>query len=235
MRCDVDGGPTIGPDGELYVGADGLYRISPTARFVGGCRRARRAVRQARVLDPLVTDDGLVIYGGYDGTLRALATGDGSERWRVSIGADVDGSPVQGEDGTIYVGADDGKLYAIRAPRRDGAVTHDAGRDVRAGIGLAADGTLLQPSFDGNLYAVEPSGTTRWILPTGGAITATPSLDAAGTIFIGSRDDRLYAIAGGGPGAVERGVPGGRRQQRRHLAVGTLVVGCDDGWLRALR
>ncbi|MCH9686923.1 MAG: hypothetical protein K0V04_36145 [Deltaproteobacteria bacterium] len=27
MRCDVDGGPSLGPDGDVYVGADGLYRV----------------------------------------------------------------------------------------------------------------------------------------------------------------------------------------------------------------
>ena len=28
-RCDVDGGPTIGPDGTIYVGGDGLHAIWP--------------------------------------------------------------------------------------------------------------------------------------------------------------------------------------------------------------
>lgn len=236
VRCDVDGGPTIGPDGELYVGADGLYRVSPdgTIRWRSPARSDEPYASHVYSI-PLVTDEGLVIYGGYDGTLRALATGDGTERWQVPIGADVDGSPVEGPDGTIYVGADDGKLYAIAAS--DGMVlwTHDAKRDVRAGIAVAEDGTLLQPSFDGNLYAVAPSGTTRWILPTGAAIGATPSLDAVGTIFVGSRDDRLYAIASEGrvlwnvafPADVDSGVA--------ISPVGTLVVGCDDGVLRALR
>ena len=79
------------------------------------------------------------------------------------------------------------------------------------------------------------SGTPRWILPTGAAIAATPSLDAAGTIFVGSRDDRLYAVASEGrvlwnvafPADVDSGVA--------ISPVGTLVVGCDDGVLRALR
>src|SRR5213078_2704241 len=29
-RCDVDGGPTIGPDGTIYVGGDGLHAIWPS-------------------------------------------------------------------------------------------------------------------------------------------------------------------------------------------------------------
>ena len=26
-RCDVDGGPTVAPDGSIFVGADGLYKL----------------------------------------------------------------------------------------------------------------------------------------------------------------------------------------------------------------
>ncbi|MEO8704698.1 MAG: PQQ-binding-like beta-propeller repeat protein, partial [Kofleriaceae bacterium] len=28
-RCDVDGGPTIGPDGTIYVGGDGIHAVWP--------------------------------------------------------------------------------------------------------------------------------------------------------------------------------------------------------------
>ena len=237
VRCDVDGGPTIGPDGDLYVGADGLYRISPegTIRWRSPARSDEPYASHVYSI-PLVTDEGLVIYGGYDGKLRALSTGDGTERWQVPIGADVDGSPVEGPDGTIYVGADDGKLYAIAAS--DGMVqwTHDAKRDVRAGIAVAEDGTLLQPSFDGNLYAVAPSGTPRWILPTGAAIAATPSLDAAGDHLRGQ--SRRPAVCRGLRGAACCGnvaFPADVDSGVAISPVGTLVVGCDDGVLRALR
>jgi outer membrane protein assembly factor BamB len=72
-------------------------------------------------------------------------------------------------------------------------------------------------------------------VPTEGPIASTPVVDAAGNVFFGSRDDRLYAVASAGevlwnvelPDDIDGGVA--------ISSAGTIVVGCDDGHLRGLR
>ncbi len=112
-RCDADGGPTIGPDGDLYIGADGVYRVSRDGvirwHYPEGNAKAKHVFSS-----PLVTKDGLVVFGGQDGFVTAIDT-DGAEAWRYKVRADVDGSPAVGVDGTIYIGADDGRLH-LRLP-----------------------------------------------------------------------------------------------------------------------
>lgn len=232
VRCDVDGGPTLGPDGDLYVGADGLYRVSTDGQ-VRWHYPPQDEGRGAHVATtPLVTES-LVIYGNYGRQLVALDH-QGSLSWSLTLGADVDGSPVVGRDGTIYAGSDDGSLVAV-AP--DGTLrwSFDAKAEIRSRPVVGADGTVAFGTHQGMLYAVEPDGRMRWVLPTGGPIHAPPVLDAAGRIYVGSRDERLYAIDLEGhvywtlqmPDQVDSGVA--------ISPAGTLVVGCDDGVLRGLR
>ncbi|MEX1368601.1 MAG: PQQ-binding-like beta-propeller repeat protein [Nannocystaceae bacterium] len=231
VRCDVDG-VALGPSGDLFVGADGLYRIGRD----GETRwhyPAEPDVRAAHVATtPLVTED-LVVYGTYARRVVALDH-EGTLRWELELSADVDGSPVRGADGTIYVGADDGSMHALGP---DGAAkwSYDVGAEVRGRAVVAPDGAVVFGSHDGNLYALEPSGQLRWVMPTAGPIHAAVAIDTAGRIFVGSRDEHLYAIDLDGhvywnlelPDQVDSGVA--------IAAGGTLVLGCDDGVLRGLR
>ena len=54
-------------------------------------------------------------------------------------------------------------------------------------------------SRDKKLYAFNPDGNVKWIFETGDAIESSPTIDADGTIYIGSNDGKLYAI-GEAPG-----------------------------------
>jgi outer membrane protein assembly factor BamB len=237
VRCDVDGGPTLGPDGDLHVGADGVYRISPegevrwhwpTTSPEPGEQRAKHVFST-----PVVTSEGLVIFGSQDGFVTAV-DGEGTQLWRHRVGADVDGTPAVGLDGTIYVGADDGSVHALHP---DGSVRWRfmTQRDIRSGIAVGDDGTLFVGSFDGHLYGLDPDGNVRWMVPTGGPIASSPVIDASGTIFFGSRDERLYAVRPTGDVSWVLDFPARVDSSVSITPAGTLVVGCDDGHLRALR
>lgn len=232
VRCDVDGGPSLGPQGDLYAGADGLYRVGNDGEIRWHYPPAGEGRAAHVVTTPLVTEE-LVVFGSYGRRVVALDH-DGALRWSLELGADVDGSPVRGRDGTIYVGADQGGLHAI-AP--DGTLRWRSRirAPVRAMPAVGSDGVVVVGAYDGSLYAVEPDGAVRWQLPTDAPIHAAATLDPEGRIFVGGRDERLYALDLDGhvywrlemPGQIDAGVaiaPGG-----------TLVVGCDDGVLRGLR
>lgn len=232
VRCDVDGGPAMGPGGDLYAGADGLYRVGNEGTIRWHYPPAEDGPGAHVATTPLVTDDG-VVFGSYGKEVVALDH-DGQRRWSVSFKADVDGSPVLGRDGSIYVGVDEGALHAIRP---DGTLAWSApvGSPVRARPAVGSDGVVVFGAYDGILYAVEPDGGVRWRLPTDGEIHAPATIDPAGRIFVGSRDERLYALDLDGHVFWNLEMPA---QLDGGVAIspnGTLVVGCDDGVLRGLR
>jgi len=232
-RCDVDGGPTIGPSGDLYVGADGVYRITPDGEIRWHWPPPEQSDRPKHVFStPVVTVDGRVYFGGQDGFVTALDADTGAQRWQYTVRADVDGSGVIGPDGALFIGADDGRIYALRS---DGSLRWSfvAQRDIRSSLGIAPDGTIYATSFDTNLYSIAPTGEVNWVLPTGGIIHSSPVVDANGTVFFGSQDDRLYAVSPAGEvlWALELGA-----DVDSSVAIsesGTIIVGLDDGSLRA--
>ncbi len=231
VRCDVDGGPSLGPGGDLYVGADGLYRLSNTGEIRWHYPPAEEGRAAHVATTPLVTDEG-VVFGSYGRQVVALDH-EGTLRWSLPLSADVDGSPVVGRDGTIYVGSDEGGLHAVRP---DGTLAwHTIRSQVRARPAVGADGVIVVGAYDGNLYAVEPDGEVRWRLPTGAAIHAPATIDPAGHIFVGGRDEHLYALDLDGHVYWRLEMPGQIDAAVAISPAGTLVVGCDDGVLRGLR
>lgn len=231
-RCDVDGGPTIGPNGDLFIGADGVYRVTQAGEIVwhytGGEDRPKHVSST-----PAVDKESRSVFGGQDGYVTALDA-EGKQRWRYKVVADVDGSPAIGENGTSFVGADDGRLYAIRA---DGSLRWSfvAQKDIRSAVGTGADGRLYATSYDGNLYAIGESGSVDWVLGTAAPIRSTPVVDSEGRIYFGGQDEHLYGVDSGGKvlWSVEVGA-----DVDSSVAVaedGTLYVGADDGMLRAYK
>jgi outer membrane protein assembly factor BamB len=49
---------------------------------------------------------------------------------------------------------------------------------------------------------VWPDGTLRWKLATAEHVASTPALGADGTVYAGSQDDALYAVAPDGTRAT---------------------------------
>ena len=232
-RCDADGGPTIAPGGDLILGADGVYRISPEGQIRWHYPDDPEVHAKHVFAAPLVASDGAIYVGGQDGLFMSLSA-DGALRWTYSIRADVDGGPALGPDGALYVGADDGRIHALRS---DGSLRWSfvTQKDIRSAVAIAANGVVYATSFDGNLYALSPGGDVKWVLPTGGKIHASPVVDAAGNIFVGSQDERLYAVSPRGKVLWSIEVGADIDSSVAIASDGTIVVGCDDGHLRAYR
>jgi len=62
---------------------------------------------------------------------------------------------------------------------------------------VGADGTVYVGSDDSNLYAINPDGSEKWRVTTGGEVRSSPAIGSDGTIYVGSHDGRLYAIVQG--------------------------------------
>ena len=99
VRCDADGGPTLGPDGTIYLGGDGVYAVWPD-----GTLRWKLATPQHVSVAPALAPDGTVYAACQDNALYAVRP-DGTKAWELRIDDDIDSAPVVAPDGTIYVGA----------------------------------------------------------------------------------------------------------------------------------
>ena len=169
-RCDVDAGPTVGPDGVIYTGGDGVYAINPD-----GTLRWRFATGGHVSSAPAVLPDGTVVAGSQDDLVYAIAP-NGQKRWDFRAGGDVESAPAVGDDGTIYVGSDDHKLYALGV---DGTLrwAFTTGGDVRASAAMG-NGMIYVGSFDAQLYAIRLDGTLAWTFRAGDRIVSSALVDA---------------------------------------------------------
>jgi outer membrane protein assembly factor BamB len=226
-RCDVDAGPTIGPDGVIYTGGDGVYAINPD-----GTLRWRFATGGHVASAPAVLSDGTVVAGSQDDLIYGIAP-DGTKKWDFRTGGDVDAAPSVGDDGTIYVGSDDHKLYALGG---DGTLrwAFTTGGDIRASVAIG-NGTIYVGSFDAQLYAVRLDGTLDWTFRSGDRVVSSALIDAKGAILFGSQDDRLYCLEPDGHPRWSVELGGDVDSSPILAADGTIFVGSDDKKLYALR
>jgi outer membrane protein assembly factor BamB len=227
-RCDVDAGPTLGPDGAIYTGGDAVYAVNPD-----GTLRWRFPTGGHVGSAPALAADGTVYAGSQDNSIYAI-TPDGRQQWEFRARDDVESSPAIEEDGTIYVGSDDSRLYAL-TPQGQLAWAFTTGDDVRASPAIGRDGTVYVGSFDGLLYAIRRDGTLLWAFRTGDRIVSSALVDADGAILVGSQDDRLWALEPDGKLRWSIELGGDVDSSPIIGPDGTIYVGSDDGKLYALR
>ena len=194
----IDGAPTIGADGTIYLGNTGgynVYAINPN-----GTLKWTYTTGNYIYGTPTIGADGTLYVACLDDKLYAINP-NGTLKWTYTTGGALycfGGGPAIGADGTIYFGSADDKLYAINP---DGTLqwTYTTGSTLTGAPSIGADGTIyIGGDTDGKLYAINPNGTLKWTYTTGGDIHGTPSIGTDGTIYVGDIDDNLYAINGNG-------------------------------------
>jgi outer membrane protein assembly factor BamB/subtilisin family serine protease len=232
----TDSSPALGPDGTIYLfGADqSLYALSPDGQEQWAFR-AGGAILSASVA---VAKDRTIYFGADDGNLYALAP-DGKEKWRFAADLPLRSSPAIGPDGTIYIGSgsepsESAKVYAVGPNGMLKGRPFDVEGGVVSSPALSKN-VLYVGSLDRRVYAVNLDGFYRqWRFRTGDVITSSPAIGADDTIYIGSEDGYLYALA---PDGKEKW-----RFQTNDKIVsspaigpdGTIYVGSLDGRLYAV-
>ena len=227
-RCDVDGGPTIGSDGTIYVGGAGVFAISPNGLLKWQFPTPRR-IPTAPALHPA----GFLLAGGHDDTLFAISP-NGQKLWDFRAGDDIESSAMVADDGMIYFGSDDQKIYALTptGTQRWAFVTGD---DVRASPVLGRNGQILVGDFDGLFYSIAPDGTLAWTFRAADRIVSSALVDADGAILFGAQDDRLYALEADGTLRWSIELGGDIDSSPTLGSDGTIYVGCDDKNLYAIK
>jgi outer membrane protein assembly factor BamB len=224
----VDASATLGPNGEIYVVADGAYAVDLLGRLHWH-RPTADHVRTAPVIHPAR----LIIIGTTEGTLIALRP-DGAVAWEVALGGALEGAASVDDEGRIYVGAGNGEIIQVD---QEGTVRwrFKTGDEVRATPAIARDGTIIVGSYDGNVYAISPSGSLRWKVATGARVRASARIDADGRIYVGSQDNFLYCVGPNGLVLWRYNVGQDVDSTVEIGSDGTLYFGSDDGGVHALR
>ncbi len=224
----VDASATLGPDGKVYVVANGAYAVDLLGRLHWH-RPTADHVRSAPAIHP----SRLVVIGTTEGSLMALQP-DGAVAWKVALGGAIEGAASIDDEGRIHAGTGRGEIVQVDA---SGTVRwrFKTGDEVRATPAIARDGTIVVGSYDGHVYAIRPTGELRWKVPTGGRVRASARIDADGRIYVGSQDNFLYCIDPSGSVLWRYNVGQDVDSTVEIGTDGTLYVGSDDGGVHALR
>ncbi|MET7315886.1 serine/threonine-protein kinase [Streptomyces thermoviolaceus] len=140
---------------------------------------------------PAVTGGG-VYLADYLGTVYALDSADGRDRWRIATEARSGVDPVLVAAGHVHVGSGNG-LYTLDAVTGTPKWRFQAGGEV-VGSPAVAEGRIHFGSTDHLLYTLKADdGRLRWKLATGGEITGSPVVKD-GVVYACSKDRCVYAL-----------------------------------------
>jgi outer membrane protein assembly factor BamB len=144
---------------------------------------------------PVVGSDGTIYVGNDNGNFYAISASFGTIR-NFATGAPVRSSPALSNDGlTVYVGADNGILFALNTSnlsekwRFTGATAA-----IQSPIAVDPNDHIYFGSNDNNVYALYFDGSKIWHFETGGDVVAKPAVKADLTVYVGSKDHKLYSI-----------------------------------------
>jgi outer membrane protein assembly factor BamB len=236
---DADTGPAIADDGSVVFAAGRMaYGVTPFGHV-----KWRFTAKRKIFTGPAIGPQGRIFFGSQDHHAYALAP-DGALVWSADLGADVDGAPAVDDGGAVFVGTDANEV--VRLDPDDGRAVWRAnvGGYVRGTLSIARNGDVLAGVYgpkpravrlrasDGSVrgeFAVQGTGAREFGVH-GGALE-----DEAGTLIFGAQDDVLYALDARGRSLWHFTTGGDVDAPATLLADGTIVVGSDDGTVRALR
>ena len=138
---------------------------------------------------PLLTRDGAMVVGGFDGYVRAYEATSGMLRWEYGARDHIYASPAELSDGTIVQPSADGSVYGLDPAT--GAVrwqfdTRDA---LRSSPAVDGQDHVYLGSGEGRLFVLNPDGTLRWSLQLIHAsrddLNASPALGTDAIVIAG--------------------------------------------------
>ncbi len=155
---------------------------------------------------PVITEDGQLLAGGYDGVLYSLNADNGSEVWRFDqAGQRFVASPYVAS-GVVLAPSADGVLYALDL---EGNLLWKFSDSLYGlwGTPLASEGKVYLPALDHHLYVLDQStGQLQWVSEELGGIVVTQPLTAAENLLIvgtvGTQTPELIAMNPQKSGAV---------------------------------
>jgi len=229
--------PTIASDGVIYIGSDYyLYALTPNGEKIW---QSPSLSNGRWIKTPVLGSDGTIYTVGKTGSysigryVYALDSQDGNKLWETDSDR-FSTAPALSDNGTILVGGAYG-LYALNL--LDGSqkwlasisgVSNSAPAIGQDTVYIGTEGHNL------NLYAIDKSdGSAKWSFNTGWEVYASPIIDAAGTIYIGSVGKMFYALNPDGNVKWQYEASGKIYSSAVIGSDGTVYVVSYDGYLHA--
>ena len=186
--------------GTLYVGNNNLLPILGKNTYsiaADGTANWSVATLGTVAASPLLTPDGKVVVGGFDGYARAFAPADGTVLWQLATRDHIYASPALLPDGTIVQPSADGTIYDVSPA--DGSIkwAFDAGTPIRSSPAVDADGHVYVGGGDGNLYVLNPDGTLRFamklISDPRNDLNSSPAL-GQDAVYLGGESGQMFSV-----------------------------------------
>ena len=160
---DANTKPTVDSAGNVYfVGSSGPGTTVNSVQ-ADGTPRWSEALGATADCNPTLSDDGLTLFVGFQGGLRAIDTSNGLERWTYNCGAVNTSQPVLSADGqTVYFGSDDDNLHAVHTTGVNAGTVKwifGTGSNVQSAPVVDSSGHIYFASTNRNVYKIQDDGT----------------------------------------------------------------------------
>ncbi len=146
---------------------------------------------------PLITADGKMIIGAFDGYVYAFDTKTGNLLWRFGTRDHIYASPALLPDGTVIQPSADGTVYALNPSTGKELWAYDTLMPIRSSPAVDADGNIYFGSGEGKLFVLNPDGTFRWsiqLINTGrNDLNSSPAL-GRNAIYIGGENGDVFSV-----------------------------------------
>ncbi len=250
LEGNLDSSPSIGPEGDIYVGSSEgyLYSLSP-----GGEKNWRFNASAGIDSSPAVGEEGNIYFGDRNGNFYSLYS-NGTLRWVRDIGAPFEGigenatpspifsSPVVTSDGSILVAIQRSMLFSFYS---NGTVEwkYNPGGYILSTPAVDEDGRIylgmVVPILGwGRMESLSPSGEEIWnytIEESGTGIYSSPTVDSEKDIYFGSNNGTLYSLDKDGNLNWRFETQGQIFSSPAIGKDGTIYVGSADGNLYAVK
>lgn len=145
---------------------------------------------------PLLTADGKMILGGFDGFVRAYDL-DGEQLWEVGTRDHIYASPAELSDGTIVQPSADGTIYALDPESGSLRWAFDTREPIRSSPAVDAEDHIYVGSGEGRLFVLEPDGALRWamqlITVARNDLNASPALGRQ-AVYIAGESGEIFSV-----------------------------------------
>jgi outer membrane protein assembly factor BamB len=146
---------------------------------------------------PLVTPDGAVVVGGFDGYVRAYEKQTGALRWEFGARDHLYASPARLPDGTIVQASTDGSVYALDPKSGTLRWEFDGTDPIRSSPSVDGDGNIYYGGGDGRLWVLGADGKARWsvqlIAEDRNDLNSSPAL-GRDAIYLGGESGELFSV-----------------------------------------
>jgi outer membrane protein assembly factor BamB len=198
----VDSSPVIDNDGNIYVASVDGYNIC--AVYPNGTKKWDFVTGNMVYSSPTLDNNGTVYCGSHDGYMYAIYASNGTLKWKFYTGRWCGGAGAAiGDDGIIYFGTVgesfiDASLYALY-PNGTLKWRLELGSNVYSSPAISEDNTIYVAAYKelwgAYMYSISPEGSINWKYELDAeAMSASPTIDKYGIIYIGGWDGILYAF-----------------------------------------